>query len=163
MRITFLSHFTICLAFAAGAFFAVVNGLPQTIWANDQSMMTSVIAALFVGSASYLGWLAWLADSSACPADGGSVSADFGHLAERLSVMIGFVGTAVGLSLQAKALAGGSASFGALATSLFTTACGGVSAALLAIMTYSLEVGIRRAKRCIQKRLDDPESYGFGE
>ena len=77
--------------------------------------------------------------------------------------MIGFVGTAVGLSLQAKALAGGSASFGALATSLFTTACGGVSAALLAIMTYSLEVGIRRAKRCMQKRLDDPESYGFGE
>ncbi len=83
MRITFLSHFTICLAFAAGAFFAVVNGVPQTIWANDQSMMTSVIAVLFVGSASYLGWLAWLADSSTLPADGGSVSADFGHLAER--------------------------------------------------------------------------------
>ena len=62
MRITFLSHFTICLAFAAGTFFAVVNGVPQTIWANDQSMMTSVIAALFVGSASYLGWLAWLAE-----------------------------------------------------------------------------------------------------
>jgi hypothetical protein len=34
----------------------------RTIWANDQSYMTSVIAALFVGSAVYLGWGAWLVD-----------------------------------------------------------------------------------------------------
>ena len=59
--------------------------------------------------------------------------------------MAGFVGTAIGLSLQAKALAGGATSFTALATSLFTTACGGVSAALLAVMTFNLEAGIRRA------------------
>jgi hypothetical protein len=59
--------------------------------------------------------------------------------------MAGFVGTAIGLSLQAKAVAGGSTSFTALATSLFTTACGGASAALLAIMTFNLEAGIRRA------------------
>ena len=58
--------------------------------------------------------------------------------------MAGFVGTAIGLSLQAKALAGGATSFTALATSLFTTACGGVSAALLAVMTFNLEAGIRR-------------------
>ena len=58
--------------------------------------------------------------------------------------MAGLVGTAIGLSLQAKALAGGSTSFTALATSLFTSACG-VSAALLAVMTFNLEAGIRRA------------------
>ena len=46
-----------------------------------------------------------------------AVFADFGHLAERFSVMAGFVGTAIGLSLQAKALAGGATSFTALATS----------------------------------------------
>jgi hypothetical protein len=61
--------------------------------------------------------------------------------------MFGFVGTAIGLSLQAKALAAGSTSFVALATSLFTTATGGVAAALIAIMTFNLEVGAKRAER----------------
>jgi hypothetical protein len=50
-RLTFLSHFVLCLACAALAFFAWANGVPQTIWTNDMSMMTSVIGALFVGSA----------------------------------------------------------------------------------------------------------------
>jgi hypothetical protein len=151
-HLTFLSHFVICLAVAAAAFFAAVNGVPQMIWADDLSRMTSVIAVIFVGAAVYLGWQAWLADDSRQPTnDDGPSSAvhppvsDFGHLAERLSVMAGFVGTAIGLSLQAQALAGGATSFTALATSLFTTACGGVSAALLAVMTFNLEVGIRRA------------------
>jgi len=138
-RLTFLSHFVIWLAVGSAVFFATINGVPQTIWADDLSRMTSVIAVLFVGASIYLGWQAWLAD------DGRQTSSDFGHLAERLSVMAGFVGTAIGLSLQAKALAGGSTSFTALATSLFTTACGGASAALLAVMTFNLEAGIRRA------------------
>ena len=60
--------------------------------------------------------------------------------------MAGFVGAAIGLSLQAQALAGGATSFTALATSLFTTACGGAFAALLAFMTFNLEAGIRRAE-----------------
>ena len=66
-------------------------------------------------------------------------SSDYGHLAERLCVMAGFVGTAIGLSLQAKSLAGGATSFTALATSLFTTASGGTAAALIAIMTFKLK------------------------
>jgi drug/metabolite transporter (DMT)-like permease len=144
-RLTFLSHFVICLAVASAAYFAAINGVPQTIWADDVSRMTSVIAVLFVGASIYLGWQAWLADDRRQP------SSDFGHLAERLSVMAGFVGTAIGLSLQAKALAGGSTSFTALATSLFTTACGGVAAALLAVMTFNLEAGIRRARMAKQR------------
>ncbi len=158
-RFTFLSHFVICLAIASAAFFAAINGVPQTIWADDLSRMTSVIAVLFVGASIYLGWQAWLADDGRQTTDGDVPShapaSDFGHLAERLSVMAGFVGTAIGLSLQAKALAGGATSFTALATSLFTTACGGVSAALLAVMTFNLEAGIRRAstaKRRIANR-----------
>ena len=143
-RLTFLSHFVICLAVGSAVFFAAIDGVPQTIWADDLSKMTSVIALLFVGASIYLGWQAWLADD-ARRAQVGRSSADFGHLAERLSVMAGFVGTAIGLSLQAKALAGGATSFTALATSLFTTACGGVAAALLAVMTFNLEAGIRRA------------------
>src|SRR5271165_6907952 len=153
-RLTFLSHFVICLACAALAFFALINDVPQVIWANDQSYMTSVIGALFVGSAVYLGWRAWLVDDVLPQHLGGAfkrvlqiddIDPAYGHLAERLCVMAGFVGTAIGLSLQAKALAGGSTSFTALATSLFTTACGGASAALLAVMTFKLEAGIRRA------------------
>jgi hypothetical protein len=139
MRLTFLSHFTMCLAAAALAFFAALNGVPQTIWLNDQSMMTSVIGMLFVGSTIFLGWQAWRV--------GPESDSAYGHLAERLCVMAGFVGTAIGLSLQAKALAAGSTSFVALATSLFTTATGGVAAALIAIMTFNLEAGIKRSRR----------------
>ena len=61
--------------------------------------------------------------------------------------MAGFVGTAIGLSLQAKSLASGATSFTALATSLFTTASGGAAAALIAIMTFNLEAGNRRMQR----------------
>lgn len=148
-RLTFLSHFVICLACVALVFFAAVNGVPQMIFSVDQSMMTSVIAALFVGAAVYIGWLAWNVSAT--------TDTGFGHLAERLAVMIGFVGTAMGLSLQAKALAGGSASFEALATSLFTTMCGGVAAALIAVMTYSLEAGVAREKRDSGDRIEPPQ------
>ena len=141
MRLTFLSHFVICLACTGLAFFAWVNDVPQTIWADDMSMMTSVIAALFTFTAVCLGWQAWRIDGRYV------VDPSFGHLAEHLSVMFGFVGTAIGLSLQATALATGATSFGALATSLFTTACGGAAAIGIAVMTYNLEAGIGRARR----------------
>lgn len=155
-RLTFLSHFVLCLACAELAFFAWVNGVPQMIWANDMSMMTSVIGALFVGSAAWLGWQAWRIGEpmsnyrrrTGAPASSTLLpSSDYGHLAERLCVMVGFVGTAIGLSMQARSLAGGATSFTALATSLFTTASGGTAAALIAIMTFNLEAGVRRARR----------------
>lgn len=155
VRLTFLSHFVICLACMGLAFFAWVNGVPQTIWANDMSMMTSVIAGLFVGTAAWLGRQAWKVGDRRSGSDNQaddpfvdhpSPSSDFGHLSERLCVMAGFVGTAIGLSLQAKSLAGGATSFTALATSLFTTASGGTAAALIAIMTFNLECGIRKPR-----------------
>jgi len=156
MRLTFLSHFIISLAVAAAAFFAQENGVFATIWANDQSHMTSAIAALFVGTVLWLGWQAWRADDPPKVLTPGRISvyaflrgadASFGHLAERLAVMMGFVGTAIGLALQAKALAGGATSFTALATSLYTTASGGTAAALIAVMTWALEQGIARARQ----------------
>ena len=153
-RLTFISHFVLCLACAGLAFFAWVNGVPQMIWANDLSMMTSVIAALFGGSAVWLGWQAWRIGEPmstdgrrTCTAPSSFLPlSDYGHLAERLCVMSGFVGTAIGLSMQARSLAGGATSFTALATSLFTTASGGTAAALIAIMTFNLEAGVRRAR-----------------
>jgi hypothetical protein len=145
------------VACGALAFFAWANGAPQTIWTNDMSMMTSVIGAPFVGSAVWLGWEAWRIGEPTSDKRGRSdphsffsPSSDYGHLAERLCVMAGFVGTAVGLSLQAKSLAGGATSFTALATSLFTTASGGIAAALIAIMTFNLEAGTRRAQQRLE-------------
>lgn len=151
-RLTFLSHLVICLACAGLAFFAWTRGVPQTVYANDASMMTSVIAAMFVGTAAYLARLAWFVDtplpSWVRKSDATFlIDSDFGHNAERWAVMLGFVGTAIGLSLQATALMSGTASFGALATSLFTTASGGTAAILIGVMTYSLEQGIRRARK----------------
>lgn len=155
VRLTFLSHFVICLACAGVSFFAYQRGIFQTIYANDASMMTSAIAALFVGTAVWLGWQAWIADGewthgvdSLGAYETLAGSADFGHRAEIWSVMLGLLGTTVGLSLQAHALqASGTSSFGALATSLYTTGTGIVSALLIGVMVFSLESGIRRARK----------------
>lgn len=142
-RMTFLSHFVFCLGVAAAAWFAHVGGVFATVWTNDQSMMTSAIGALFVGTAAWLGHQAWRVDAL----DGGHgvVDAAFGHLAERALPMLGLFGTAFGLSLQAKTLAGGTTSFTALGTSLYCTAAGVLGALIVAIMTFNIEQGIRRA------------------
>ena len=150
-RLAFLSHFVLSLACAGGAYFAWTRGIPQTVYAGDMSMMTSVIAALFVGTTVWLGWQAWISDR--VEAVGlfraqSIASSDFGHSAERWSVMLGLLGTTLGLSLQAHALqANGTSSFGALATSLYTTGTGILSALLIGVMVFSLEAGIARARR----------------
>jgi len=145
-RLTFLSHFMMCVGVGVAAFLLTVLGVPQRVWLEDQSMCTSLIALLLLFAMVRLGAVAWHADTpdlhSLCRAD-----ASVGHLLERLCVMAGFIGTAVGLSMQAKALAAGSTSFVALSTSLFTTATGGVAAALIAVMTYNAEAGMRRPSR----------------
>lgn len=148
-RPTFTAWFVQALACAGAAFFAWTQGVFQTIYASDASMMTSVIACLLVATVAWAGRQAWSVDSYAYSHTFMTVppSTEFGHLAERLSVMAGFVGTAIGLSLQAKALAGGSTSFTALATALFTTASGGTAAAVVAVMTFSLDAAVRRARK----------------
>ena len=155
-RLTFLSHFVICLAIAAAAWFAHINGVFSIIWTNDASMMTSVIGIVFLGTAAWLGWQAWHLGNIAVrfrirslreQAIADNVDASFGHLAERVLPMVGLFGTAFGLSMQAKSLSGGAAAFMPLATSLYCTACGVLAAALVALMTFNLEQGIRRTGR----------------
>lgn len=138
-RLTFLSHFIICLACAGLAFFAWEKDVFQTVYANDKSMMTSVIAVLFVGTAILLGRQAWLLDS------GHKIQSEDGHEAQELVVMAGLFGTSLGLSLQAVSLVSGSASFVALATALYTTASGVGASFIIKIMTRNLERGMRRA------------------
>lgn len=145
-RLTFLSHFVLCLAVAAAAFFAQANGAFAQVWATDASHMTSAIAALFAGTVVWIGWQAWGVDKPGRPRIPRGDAA-WGHLAERLLPMLGLFGTAFGLSLQAKALSGGAAAFAPLATSLYCTAAGVLAALVVALMTYSLECGIKRAAR----------------
>ena len=138
MRRTFLAWFLCALALAAGAAFAVRIGAAGAIWRGDASHMTSVIVILCAATVAGLGQAAWARD------DGLSPSMAFAHLAERLSVLFGLLGTVGGLSLQASALAAsGSASFGALATGLYSTGAGIGSAVIISVLTFIVERGAR--------------------
>lgn len=148
-RLCFLSHFVICLAIAAGAFFAYINGVPQLVYASDLSHMTSVIALIFVGSVIWIGRQAWQAgDPPARDAFGRFVSQSsgpsFGHTAKELALCAGLIGTGSGLALQGKALMVGAASFGALSTSLFTMICGVGAYGLVTILDHNLQAGRSR-------------------
>lgn len=135
-RRTFLSHFIICLALCAGLFFAMMRGIPQMIFANDASMATSAIGVFFVGSVAYLGWLSWRLQPS-----------EFGWIAAEISVLIGLLGTTIGLSLQAKTLVTGTAGLMPLHTSLFSTMTGIFSAIVLIVLAFNHQAGIDRASR----------------
>lgn len=140
-RLTFLSHWVLCLVIFGIAFFSYRWGVFQTIWANDASYMTSVIAALVVGAMVWLGWQAWLTDTSLI-----GYSSDFGQEAQLLAPALGMLGTVIGLSMQAKALVAGAAGLGALSTSLFTTGAGIAAFILIKVLTMNLEAGIRRSR-----------------
>ena len=141
-RLTFLSHFVLCLACAGAAFFAYQRGIFQTVYAADASMMTSAIAALFVVSAVWIGWQAWRADD-----DAWNTSADFGHLTEKLAVRFGLIGTGIGIMLTIKAHLAASDPLSALQTAFFSMICGVAAASIIAAMTFSLERGLKRAHR----------------
>jgi hypothetical protein len=154
--VAFLSHFVICLAVAAAAFFAWQNGVPQQIWATDLSHVTNGIAALFVFGAVYLGWQAWKLDEIAgrlayqearAQAIAAQVDVAFGHMLEMLFPALGMLGTVAGLSMQAKNLVSGPASFLALSTGLYSTGCGIVAMVLTMLFVFNLGAGIRRAGR----------------
>lgn len=160
-RITFLSHFVLVLAIAAGAFFAYQAGIPQMVAANDVARwFGGTIGALFVWTAIWLGWQAWLVDTqpktvwwmrpqgtpTSSVISAPEVSASFGHLVELLCPAIGMLGTVVGLSLAFKD-AGSSAMFAGARTAFFSTGAGIVAMILTMALTFNLERGIARARR----------------
>jgi hypothetical protein len=156
-RRTFLSLFVIDLACAGAAFFAYQRGVFQAVYAADASMMTSAIAALFVVTAAWLGRQAWFADEE--PKLIGldykgervwgrvNVDSDFGHLAEKLAVRFGLIGTGVGIILTIKASLASASPLSALQTAFFSMICGVAAASLIAAMTFSLERGLKRARQ----------------
>jgi hypothetical protein len=138
-RQCFLGFFIICLALAAGVFFASLDGLPGLIWRADISMMTSVIALWFLGSTFAIGQESW----SCSPHS----SDEFAWFAGEQSVRLALVGTTIGLLSQAKILMSGTAGLLPLSTSLYTTAVGISASIVLNLMAYNLRTGIRRADR----------------
>src|SRR5580704_9479475 len=58
-KAAFLQWLSIVVAMAIAFFFAAYFGLVARIWRDDSSHMSSVVAALAVGTAAYIGWLCW--------------------------------------------------------------------------------------------------------
>jgi threonine/homoserine/homoserine lactone efflux protein len=158
--VTFLSHFVLCLAISAGAFFAYQAGIPQMVAANDVARwFGGAIGLLFVWTAVWLGWQAWRADIrwtnvtaglssprfNYHPEDG-LADASFGHLVQLLCPAIGMLGTVVGLSLAFKD-AGSPEMFKGATTAFFSTGVGITAMILVMVLTANLESGIRRARR----------------
>src|SRR5271170_7456229 len=55
----FLQWLSIVVAVGIAVFFATYFGLVGRIWRDDSSHMSSLVAALVVGTAAYIGWLCW--------------------------------------------------------------------------------------------------------
>jgi hypothetical protein len=143
-RRCFLQHFVICLAVCAAGFFAIDYHLPQMIWNGDVSMMTSLIAALFIVSSLYLGSLCW--QLSRATAFSIEKKAEFGWFAAETCVQLALVGTTIGLIMQARTLMSGTAGLLPLSTSLLTTAVGISASIILRVMAYNLNSGIDRLR-----------------
>jgi hypothetical protein len=59
----FLQWFVLLLSYGTAAFFAAYYGLLQSIWRTDVTYMTSVIGAIFVAAALYIGFESWRFES----------------------------------------------------------------------------------------------------
>ncbi len=139
MKKTFLAHFVLCLAVAAGAWLAHLHGEFAAIWAADQSYMTSAIGALFVIVSLWLAAEAWKGDA------GVEVDTHIGYLAAELCLVFGVIGMVAGLAKQGAAIAvGGNAVFAAWAQQLNATLVGCAACAVLLMMAYNVERGARR-------------------
>ena len=148
-RPTFLSHFLISLAAAAGLFLTYLNGVPQAIYDLDASHVTSAIAVLLAFSVVYIGQQAWRVDGEPDWRRGyksvaRAADSNFGHLAETLAVSLGMLGTVIGLSMQLRAAHGSVDSLGAFGTQFGSTGCGLVAMMVVMMLQHNLESGIRR-------------------
>ena len=146
MRRTFLSHFVLSLAIAAATFFAWQSGI--LLQGCNEPVVRYVgltLGALFISGVVWLGWQAWHVDSwSALDAEWADAS--YGDLLILISPAIGLVGTVSGLSVvfgnlgnQAALATGGSTAF-------YSARFGIVAMILMAVLSYSLEAGIKRAR-----------------
>ena len=134
-RPIFTAHWVICLICAGAFAFAWHYGIQQKIWASEARWMSCVIAAWFLFSVARIGLLAWRSDN-------GPVDTRFGPVAYEMSVILGVLGMAIGLSWQGQNIAAnGTAIFGAWAIQLYSTILGVGCGAILYLMSHMLESG----------------------
>jgi hypothetical protein len=149
----FLQWLSIVLAMGIAVFFAAYFGLVSRIWRDDSSHMSSVVAALVVGTAAYIGWLCWrIPDAEVGSGRLDKVSeiedaAEWGGIAADLCPAIGLAGTIYGLAQQAAALREGGDVLALLGTALFSTLCGVTGFAIVLVLSHILSSSLRRARR----------------
>lgn len=152
-RQAFLSWLAVSIAFGIAAFFAGYFGLLSRIWVADLSHMSSVVAALTVATALYIGVLCWsvpdgewfhgfhermrsLEDQTA-----------WCETAAELAPALGLIGTIFGLAEQARALRDGGDVLGLLGTALFSTLAGICGFAIITVLSHVLSSSLKRARR----------------
>ena len=133
--------------------FATYFGLVARIWRDNSSHMSSLIAALVVGTAAYIGWLCWRIPDDGLR--GGRLdkvveiedASEWGGIAADLCPAIGLAGTIYGLAQQAVALKEGGDVLALLGTALFSTLCGVTGFAIVLILSHILNSSLRRVRR----------------
>jgi hypothetical protein len=149
----FLQWLSIVVAMAIAVFFATYFGLVGRIWRDDSSHMSSLVAALVVGTAAYIGWLCWrVPDAGSRAGKVGEIveiedAAEWGGIAADLCPAIGLAGTIYGLAQQAVALRAGGDVLALLGTALFSTLCGVTGFAIVLILSHVLNSSLRKARR----------------
>jgi predicted permease len=149
----FLQWLSIVVAIGIAVFFATYFGLVARIWRDDSSHMSSLIAALVIGTAAYIGWLCWRVPDDGLR--GGRLdevveiedASEWGGIAADLCPAIGLAGTIYGLAQQAVALKEGGDVLALLGTALFSTLCGVTGFAIVLILSHILNSSLRRVRR----------------
>jgi hypothetical protein len=152
-KVAFLQWLSIVIAMGIAVFFAAYFGLVERIWRDDSSHLSSVVAALVVGTAAYIGWLCWrIPDAGSRSHSIAEISeiedaAEWNGIAADLCPAIGLAGTIYGLAQQAVALKEGGDVLALLGTALFSTLSGVTGFTIVLILSHVLNSSLRRARR----------------
>jgi hypothetical protein len=158
----FLQWLSLIVAMGIATFFANHFGLLARIWHDDSSHMSSLVAALVVGTAAYIGVLCWRVPEGLRSTDQYDTdytppgwrrlleiedASEWGGVAADLSPAIGLAGTIYGLAQQAVALKEGGDVLALLGTALFSTLAGVTGFAVLLVLSHVLASSLRKARR----------------
>ena len=158
----FLQWLSLIVAMGIATFFAVYFGLVARIWHDDASHMSSLVAALVIGTAIYIGWLCWRVPEGLRSTDQYDTDytppgwrrlleiedgAEWNGVAADLCPAIGLGGTIYGLAQQALALKEGGDVLALLGTALFSTLSGITGFAVVVVLSHVLQSALRRARR----------------
>ena len=135
MKNAFVQYFIMLLVAIIIFFYALYQGLPQSIWLNDASHFTSVIWLVLLYSLFRIGKQSWELNWRNCDK---ILADDWGVFATYACPMLGIIGTTYGLSLQATVLASGSVGLVPLTTSLYTTMVGAGAGLMVYLFHYTL-------------------------